>query len=84
MPSFNLVNKFFGIFCITFACASILFYMRVQKVEFCLLYTEQRNEKTRRKLAAWTIALLCIGILIVTGSASAERCPRSVKSDHLC
>lgn len=82
MPSFNLVNKLFGILCITFA--SILFYTRVQKVEFCLLYTEQRNEKTRRKLAAWTIALLCIGILIVTGSASAERCPRSVKFDHLC
>ncbi|WJX52847.1 Regulatory protein MIG1 [Trifolium repens] len=40
---------------------------------------EQRNEKSRRKLAAWTIVLLCIGILIVTGSASAERCPRVLR-----
>ncbi|GAU23994.1 hypothetical protein TSUD_327950 [Trifolium subterraneum] len=40
---------------------------------------EQRSEKSRRKLAAWTISLLCIGILIVTGSAAAERCPRLLR-----
>ncbi|MCH89715.1 cationic amino acid transporter 4 vacuolar-like, partial [Trifolium medium] len=39
----------------------------------------QRSEKSRRKLAAWTISLLCIGILIVTGSAAAERCPRLLR-----
>jgi hypothetical protein len=80
-PRFNLVNNFFGI------CVNIWFHffydMHVHKVEFWLPYTEQRNEKSRRKLAAWTIVLLCIGILIVTGSASAERCPRSVNFDQL-
>lgn len=58
--------------------------MVVNEVEFQLVYTEERNEKTRRKLAAWTIALLCVGILIVTGAASAERCPGSVNFDYPC
>ncbi|XP_058737778.1 cationic amino acid transporter 4, vacuolar-like [Vicia villosa] len=40
---------------------------------------EERNENTRRKLAAWSISFLCIGILMVTGAASAERCPRFLR-----
>ncbi|KAK7336300.1 hypothetical protein VNO77_16836 [Canavalia gladiata] len=41
--------------------------------------SDEMNEKARRKLAAWTIALLCVGILIVTGVASAEWCPRILR-----
>ncbi|XP_061356754.1 cationic amino acid transporter 4, vacuolar-like isoform X2 [Gastrolobium bilobum] len=37
------------------------------------------NEKTRRKIAAWTITLLCIGILMVASAASADRCPRILR-----
>ncbi|TKY62855.1 Cationic amino acid transporter 4 [Spatholobus suberectus] len=40
---------------------------------------DEVNEKARRKLAAWTIALLCIGILIVTSAASADWCPRILR-----
>ncbi|KAL5059000.1 hypothetical protein RYX36_030604 [Vicia faba] len=40
---------------------------------------EERNENTRRKLAAWSISFLCIGILMVTGAASAEWCPRVLR-----
>ncbi|RDX95660.1 Cationic amino acid transporter 4, vacuolar [Mucuna pruriens] len=40
---------------------------------------DEQNEKARRKLAAWTIALLCIGILIVTSVASADWCPRILR-----
>ncbi|KAG4938162.1 hypothetical protein JHK84_044414 [Glycine max] len=40
---------------------------------------DEENEKARRKLASWTIALLCIGILIVTSAASADWCPRILR-----
>ncbi|KAG5083173.1 hypothetical protein JHK82_053342 [Glycine max] len=40
---------------------------------------DEQNEKARRKLASWTIALLCIGILIVTSAASADWCPRILR-----
>ncbi|CAJ1919667.1 unnamed protein product [Sphenostylis stenocarpa] len=40
---------------------------------------DEQNEKSRRKLAAWTIALLCMGILIVTSAASADWCPRCLR-----
>ncbi|XLR27736.1 hypothetical protein S83_055636, partial [Arachis hypogaea] len=44
---------------------------------------EEQKEKSRRKLAAWTIALLCLGILIVAFAASANRCP-SILRFTLC
>ncbi|KAF7819247.1 cationic amino acid transporter 4, vacuolar [Senna tora] len=34
-----------------------------------------KNERTRRKFAAWSIALLCIGIFILASAASAEGYP---------
>ncbi|MED6169789.1 Regulatory protein MIG1 [Stylosanthes scabra] len=37
--------------------------------------SKEHKEISRRKLAAWTIALLCLGILIVACAASANRCP---------
>ncbi|WVZ05054.1 hypothetical protein V8G54_018400 [Vigna mungo] len=37
---------------------------------------DEQSEKSRRKLAAWTIAFLCIGILIVTSAASVDWSPR--------
>lgn len=40
---------------------------------------DEQNEKSRRKLAAWTIAILCIGVLIVTSGASADWCPRILR-----
>ncbi|XP_057437765.1 cationic amino acid transporter 4, vacuolar-like [Lotus japonicus] len=40
---------------------------------------DEQIEKSRRKLAAWAIAFLCIGILIVAGAASAESCPRILR-----
>ncbi|XP_061356756.1 cationic amino acid transporter 4, vacuolar-like isoform X3 [Gastrolobium bilobum] len=40
---------------------------------------DEQNEKTRRKIAAWTITLLCIGILMVASAASADRCPRILR-----
>ncbi|KAL2320516.1 hypothetical protein Fmac_029485 [Flemingia macrophylla] len=40
---------------------------------------DEQNEKFRRKLAAWTIALLCIGILVVSSAASADWCPRILR-----
>ncbi|XP_027349020.1 cationic amino acid transporter 4, vacuolar-like isoform X1 [Abrus precatorius] len=40
---------------------------------------DEQNERDRRKLATRTIALLCMGILIVTSAASAEWCPRTLR-----
>lgn len=40
---------------------------------------EEQNENTRRKFAGWSISFLCIGILMVTGAASVERCPRVLR-----
>ena len=48
-----------------------------------IVYTDEKNKQTRRKLAAWTIALLCVGIVIIAGAASAEWCPRSVNFENL-
>ncbi|KAI4301023.1 hypothetical protein L6164_034342 [Bauhinia variegata] len=36
---------------------------------------DKQNELARRKVAAWTIALLCVGIIILASAASAEGCP---------
>ncbi|KAI4348493.1 hypothetical protein L6164_009211 [Bauhinia variegata] len=36
---------------------------------------DKQREQTRRKVAASTIAILCIGILILASAASAEGCP---------
>ncbi|KAJ1409120.1 Cationic amino acid transporter, C-terminal [Sesbania bispinosa] len=40
---------------------------------------DEQIEKARRKLAAWTIGLLCIGIVVVASAASAEWCPRILR-----
>lgn len=42
---------------------------------FCLhvRYSDVQNEQKRRKIAAWSITLLCIGVLVLTSAASAEK-----------
>ena len=35
-------------------------------------YSDVQNEQKRRKFAAWSITLLCIGVLVFTSAASAE------------
>lgn len=40
-------------------------------------YTDD-NEERRRKIAAWSIAFVCIGILILASAASVEGLPRLV------
>ncbi|OIV94268.1 hypothetical protein TanjilG_00017 [Lupinus angustifolius] len=44
---------------------------------------DEQNEKNRRKLASWTIALLCLGVLVLAGAASIDRCP-SILRFTLC
>ncbi|CAL0323418.1 unnamed protein product [Lupinus luteus] len=44
---------------------------------------DEKNEKNRRKLASWAIALLCVGILILAGAASVDRFP-SILRFTLC
>lgn len=41
---------------------------------FCLHVhkSDVQNEQKRRKIAAWSITLLCIGVLVLTSAASAE------------
>ncbi|GMY20298.1 cationic amino acid transporter 4, vacuolar-like isoform X1 [Fagus crenata] len=39
---------------------------------------DYQKEQKRRKIAAWNITLLCIGVLILASSASAEYLPRLV------
>lgn len=40
--------------------------------------TEEKGEQRRRKMAGWTIAILCIGILILASAASGESLSRFV------
>ncbi|XP_010909913.1 cationic amino acid transporter 2, vacuolar [Elaeis guineensis] len=57
------------------------------KVEACVehpliakeINQEKMNEQTRRKKAAWSIACVCIGVLILTSSASATFLPVFVR-----
>ncbi|XP_059594863.1 cationic amino acid transporter 2, vacuolar isoform X2 [Vitis vinifera] len=37
------------------------------------LAQDVQNEQKRRKIAAWSITLLCIGVLVLTSAASAEK-----------
>ncbi|KAJ7976434.1 Cationic amino acid transporter vacuolar-like [Quillaja saponaria] len=40
---------------------------------------DEQTEQTRRKIAAWTISVLCIGILILACAASVEFIPSAVR-----
>lgn len=41
-------------------------------------HTENLNEQTRRKIAAWTITCLCIGVFVLALAASANGLSRFV------
>ncbi|KAM7500058.1 hypothetical protein LguiA_024472 [Lonicera macranthoides] len=36
---------------------------------------DEQNEARRRKIAAWSIAIVCIGVIVLTSAASAEKLP---------
>lgn len=40
--------------------------------------TEKQSEQKRRKIAGWTITLVCVGILVFASAASVECLPRFV------
>ncbi|XP_022718827.1 LOW QUALITY PROTEIN: cationic amino acid transporter 4, vacuolar-like [Durio zibethinus] len=40
---------------------------------------DKQNQRKRRKIAVWNIALFCIGVLVLTSAASAEYLPRLLR-----
>nr|XP_043608302.1 cationic amino acid transporter 2, vacuolar-like isoform X2 [Erigeron canadensis] len=48
---------------------------------------DEEQEARRRKIAAWSIAIVCVGVLVLASAASAKsipkRCRSIVKSDYL-
>ncbi|KAK9986847.1 hypothetical protein SO802_031798 [Lithocarpus litseifolius] len=57
--------------------------LRNPLIEKGVVAQDVQKEQMRRKIAAWTIALLCIGVLILASSASAEFLP-SILRFTLC
>lgn len=41
-------------------------------------HTDEPNQLKRRKIAAWSITIICIGVLVLTYAASYEFLPRFV------